>query len=166
MNALSKYLVAGGIAAAAAVLSYRQQSGRPYFPWMSSITNCKESSVPIHPRTTVTASHLESESNGGDLYCFYCGKGGDGVSGAEGNGERGQSRLLEESMISERPDVVSAISRSRRVLKSVMLEQGVPGGMVAVMMDGKCVWSEGVGLADVENDTPCTSQSGLIHICR
>ena len=53
-----------------------------------------------------------------------------------------------------------AVDKSRALVKQVMLEQGVPGAVVAVIKDGRLVWSEGVGLADVENDTPCTAESG------
>lgn len=48
------------------------------------------------------------------------------------------------------------MKRSRELVKRVMLEQGVPGAVVAVVRDGRVVWSEGLGLADVENHTPCT----------
>ena len=53
-----------------------------------------------------------------------------------------------------------AVDKSRALVKQVMLKQGVPGAVVAVIKDGRLVWSEGVGLADVENDTPCTAESG------
>lgn len=36
-----------------------------------------------------------------------------------------------------------------------MVERGIPGAVVAVMKDGKLIWSEGMGYADVENDVPC-----------
>ena len=40
-----------------------------------------------------------------------------------------------------------------------MLKYGVPGAVVAVAVDGKIVWSEGTGLADVENNVPCTEDT-------
>ena len=57
-------------------------------------------------------------------------------------------------------EVGGAVERCRVLVRRVMMEQGVPGAVVAVAKDGKIVWSEGMGLADVENDTPCTNQSG------
>ncbi len=52
------------------------------------------------------------------------------------------------------------MKRSQELVKRVMLEQGVPGAVVAVVRDGRVVWSEGLGLADVENHTPCTPDTG------
>ena len=53
-----------------------------------------------------------------------------------------------------------AINKSKMLIQQVMVEQGVPGAVVAVSLNGRVVWSEGVGLADVENCTPCTTGSG------
>ena len=35
-------------------------------------------------------------------------------------------------------------------------ESGSPGLVISVSVDGKIVWNEGFGYADVENDVPCT----------
>lgn len=40
-----------------------------------------------------------------------------------------------------------------------MLERGVPGGVVTVAVDGRVVWSEGLGYADVENQVACSPES-------
>lgn len=37
-----------------------------------------------------------------------------------------------------------------------MVEQGIPGAVVSVSVDGCEVWSEGIGYADLENDVACT----------
>ena len=37
-----------------------------------------------------------------------------------------------------------------------MLEQGIPGAVVAVSINGCTVWSEGLGYADVENNVLCS----------
>ena len=50
----------------------------------------------------------------------------------------------------------TTIARCHRLVRRAMLEQGIPGAVVAVMKDGELVWSEGMGYADVENDVPCT----------
>lgn len=38
-------------------------------------------------------------------------------------------------------------------------ETGTPGLVVAVSVDGKLVWSEGIGFADVENHVHCSPDS-------
>ena len=38
-------------------------------------------------------------------------------------------------------------------------EVGCPGVCIAVSLDGKTVWSEGFGFADVENRVLCTSKT-------
>lgn len=50
----------------------------------------------------------------------------------------------------------SAIEKSSLLLKQTMLERGIPGAVVAVAKDGKIVWSQGFGYADVENGVLCT----------
>ena len=57
-----------------------------------------------------------------------------------------------------------AVRNGRKMVQRLMLEQGIPGGVVAVAKDGVVVWSEGFGLADVENDTPCTNESGRFYV--
>lgn len=52
-----------------------------------------------------------------------------------------------------------AISKSRRMIRHAMLEQGIPGGVVAVSVDGRVVWSEGLGYSDVENQVACSPES-------
>ena len=52
-----------------------------------------------------------------------------------------------------------AIANSRLLVQRTMIEQGVPGAVVAVSKNGRMVWSEGLGYADVENSVPCTSNS-------
>ncbi|XP_038077071.1 serine beta-lactamase-like protein LACTB, mitochondrial [Patiria miniata] len=52
-----------------------------------------------------------------------------------------------------------AVRRSRDLLRRVKDEAGSPGIVVAVSVDGKLLWAEGMGYADVENRLPCTSKS-------
>jgi len=52
-----------------------------------------------------------------------------------------------------------AITKCRRHVQSSTLRYGVPGAVVAVAVDGRVVWSEGIGLADVENNVPCTKDT-------
>ena len=52
-----------------------------------------------------------------------------------------------------------AISKCRKIIKSSMLQHRVPGAVVAVAVNGRIVWSEGMGLADVENNVPCSEDT-------
>lgn len=52
-----------------------------------------------------------------------------------------------------------AISKCRKTIQSSMLRYGVPGAVVAVAINGRIVWSEGMGLADVENNVPCSEDT-------
>lgn len=54
-----------------------------------------------------------------------------------------------------------AIEKSRDIIQRIKDETGGPGIVVAVSIDGKEVWSEGFGYADVENRTPCTPDTVL-----
>lgn len=54
-----------------------------------------------------------------------------------------------------------AIEKSRRLLTELMDAQGIPGLMAAVAVDGKLVWSEGFGYADVENKTPTETDTRM-----
>ncbi len=55
--------------------------------------------------------------------------------------------------------VRKAVERSRKLVKRTMLEQGIPGAVVAVSKDGETVWSEGLGYSDVENNVLCTPET-------
>lgn len=52
-----------------------------------------------------------------------------------------------------------AIIKCRRLVQSSMMRYGVPGAVVAVAVNGRVVWSEGIGLADVENNVPCNEDT-------
>lgn len=49
-----------------------------------------------------------------------------------------------------------AVDRSRALLREHLARLGVPGASVAVAVDGKVVWAEGFGQADVENHVAVT----------
>ena len=51
------------------------------------------------------------------------------------------------------------IKKCRKLVQSSMLRYGVPGAVVAVSIDGRIVWSEGIGLADVENNVSCSEDT-------
>ncbi|XP_043933758.1 serine beta-lactamase-like protein LACTB, mitochondrial [Protopterus annectens] len=48
-----------------------------------------------------------------------------------------------------------AVETSRDLLNKIKEEVGAPGIVVGVSVEGKEIWSEGLGYADVENRVPC-----------
>lgn len=48
------------------------------------------------------------------------------------------------------------IPRARQVLTDTMRALGAPGASITVMLDGRVIWSEGFGLADVEQQVAAT----------
>ncbi|XP_075387170.1 serine beta-lactamase-like protein LACTB, mitochondrial [Tenrec ecaudatus] len=57
------------------------------------------------------------------------------------------------------PRFLRAIESSRDLLHRIKDEVGAPGIVVGVSVDGKEVWSEGLGYADVENRVPCKPET-------
>lgn len=55
------------------------------------------------------------------------------------------------------PARADAVARGRQLVADFMTRRGVPGAAVAVSVDGRLVWSEGFGLADVEQGVPVTT---------
>lgn len=54
------------------------------------------------------------------------------------------------------PSRRAAVAASRKLVADYMAARGVPGLSVAVSVEGVTVWSEGFGLADVEQGVPVT----------
>ena len=50
-----------------------------------------------------------------------------------------------------------AIDSGRAILLAGMRQYGIPGSSVTVLRNGRQIWSEGIGLADVENKVPVTT---------
>ncbi|HEX6627474.1 MAG TPA: serine hydrolase domain-containing protein [Gemmatimonadaceae bacterium] len=50
-----------------------------------------------------------------------------------------------------------AIDSGRAILLAGMRQSGIPGSSVTVLRNGRQIWSEGLGLADVENKVPVTT---------
>ena len=59
----------------------------------------------------------------------------------------------------ERKRFSKAIKISKELIERAMIEGGIPGAVVAVSVDGRMVWNEGLGYSDVENFTPCSNQT-------
>ncbi|NIM51731.1 MAG: serine hydrolase [Gemmatimonadales bacterium] len=55
----------------------------------------------------------------------------------------------------------AAIARGRIVAQAIVNDVGVPGLSVSVGVDGKVVWSEGFGFADLELMVPVTPQTRM-----
>jgi serine beta-lactamase-like protein LACTB len=51
------------------------------------------------------------------------------------------------------------IARARRIITDTMQALGSPGASIAVMFEGQVIWSEGFGLADVEQQVPVTPRT-------
>lgn len=68
---------------------------------------------------------------------------------------------------SARPAVAPATTRSakianaRRYLRSAMASDRIPGISAAIAIDGKIVWAEGFGFADLENKVPLKASSRM-----
>lgn len=60
---------------------------------------------------------------------------------------------------SETEKFYQAINESREIVKQFMNENKVPGMSAAVSVDGKLIWSEGFGYADLENGIPATQHT-------
>lgn len=152
--------VAGGIATAAAASYWRVTEEGRHTSTLSSETHhlpyyyCQrpDSSAKATTSNGLTATGGEGGGTGRHCHC-HCERK-----------ERVLSEPLSTQMVQSagRGDegLLEVVNRSRDLVRRVMLEQGVPGAVLAVAKDGRIVWSEGIGLADVENDTPCTPKSG------
>lgn len=60
---------------------------------------------------------------------------------------------------SDAADLESAIERSRRVARTLLDVSEIPGLSVSVAIDGRIVWSEGFGWADIEQRVPASSMT-------
>jgi serine beta-lactamase-like protein LACTB len=57
------------------------------------------------------------------------------------------------------PAFNEAVERSRRMIADWQLDKHIPGASVAVAIDGRVVWSEGLGWADLELHVPVTPRT-------
>lgn len=57
------------------------------------------------------------------------------------------------------PSRAQAVAAGRKMVADYMAQRGVPGLSLAISVDGVTVWSEGFGLADVEQGVPVTPAS-------
>lgn len=60
--------------------------------------------------------------------------------------------LFNNFAYSQKPkEYEKAIAQSRKIIAETMAKQNIPGLSIAVAVDGKIIWSEGFGFADLEN---------------
>jgi len=69
------------------------------------------------------------------------------------------SVVVSNAVQAQSPECVWAIGQGQKFLKELMSQQGVPGLAVAVGVNGKIVWSEGIGLADLEHRVSVSPQT-------
>ncbi|HEX6939090.1 MAG TPA: serine hydrolase domain-containing protein [Longimicrobiales bacterium] len=72
----------------------------------------------------------------------------------------GPVRPLAAQALAEAPAptrYAEAIEQGRRTIAALMEQHAVPGMSVAVLVEGRIVWSEGFGYADLENRVPATT---------
>ena len=51
------------------------------------------------------------------------------------------------------------IAAAERAVRNELGRQGIPGLSVAIVADGRMIWSDGFGLSDLENQIPATDQT-------
>ncbi len=67
------------------------------------------------------------------------------------------AQVVEPSVLVNTPAAwLPVVARARAMLQDSISASGVPGASVTVMMDGKVIWSEGFGWADLEQRVPVT----------
>lgn len=59
-------------------------------------------------------------------------------------------------LVNTPPAWLPVVARARAVLQDSIRASGVPGASIAVMVDGRVIWSEGFGWADLEQRVPVT----------
>jgi CubicO group peptidase (beta-lactamase class C family) len=58
-----------------------------------------------------------------------------------------------------RPDYANAVDAARTLVRSLMVQENLPGLSVAVAVAGEIVWAEGFGWADIEAEAPVTPRT-------
>ncbi|MEP6571506.1 MAG: serine hydrolase domain-containing protein [Gemmatimonadota bacterium] len=57
------------------------------------------------------------------------------------------------------PAVRLTVARARRLVADTMKALNAPGASICIMKDGRIIWSEGFGFADLEQHVPVTTQT-------
>ncbi len=69
----------------------------------------------------------------------------------------GHQAFPQKSAASDNND--EAIKQARQIISAIVSDQKIPGLTIAVAADGKIVWSEGFGFADIENAVRATPKT-------
>jgi CubicO group peptidase (beta-lactamase class C family) len=56
-------------------------------------------------------------------------------------------------------ELAGAVERGRRIMRTGLTEQNLPGLSAAVGLDGEIVWAEGFGWSDLQHKTPVTPET-------
>lgn len=70
-------------------------------------------------------------------------------------------QLPVQAIAGQSPVYGVAMDRARAIVRDSMTANGIPGISVAVAVDGKVVWTEGFGFADIENRVPITPETRM-----
>jgi serine beta-lactamase-like protein LACTB, mitochondrial len=73
----------------------------------------------------------------------------------------GAQQLPAQAIAGESTVHRQAIDRARALVRDSMTANGIPGISVAVAVEGRVVWAEGFGFADVENRVPLTTETRM-----
>ena len=144
--------VCGGATAAGIVLAVSS--------WRRMSTNHDRKNVD-EPVFTTQKSHLANCSNQNSVHrgILPSTTKAPPSSNHEASSTPIQANQVASTLSSSTSPSENAIVKCRHLIRRKMLERGIPGAVVAVMKDGRLVWSEGIGYADIENDVPCTSDT-------
>jgi CubicO group peptidase (beta-lactamase class C family) len=81
------------------------------------------------------------------------------IPGAAGDRLVAQSAVHPLAEAPSYGDLAPAVEYARAILETMRTERGTPGLSAAVGADGRLVWAEGFGWADVENAVPATEDT-------
>ena len=57
------------------------------------------------------------------------------------------------------PGYTTAVEKARRLVRALLVHENLPGLSMAVAVDGRVVWAEGFGWADLEHHVPVAPQT-------
>jgi beta-lactamase len=80
----------------------------------------------------------------------------------------GQKRLLDTEVFKKNPSEVTSFEEARgegeKIINYLIQEEMIPGASITVAKEGKILWQEGYGYADIAKKTPINPKSTLFRI--
>ena len=80
----------------------------------------------------------------------------------------GQKRLLDTEVFRKNPSEVTSFEEARgegeKIINYLIQEEMIPGASITVAKEGKILWQEGYGYADIAKKTPINPKSTLFRI--